>query len=44
MYSYFINNVTPSTITSHQEAGTQDSHALKILAKLYKVGKCILAP
>lgn len=36
--SYFINNVTPSPTTSHQEAGMEDSHALKLLTELWKVG------
>lgn len=37
MYSYFINNVTPSPTTSHQEAGTEDSHALQLLTELWKI-------
>lgn len=37
MYSYFINNVTPSPTTSHQEAGMEDSHALKLLTELWEV-------
>lgn len=39
MCSYFINNVTPSPTTSHQEAGLEDSHALKLLTGLWKVGE-----
>jgi hypothetical protein len=41
MYSYFINNVTPSPTTSHQEARMEDSHTLKLLTELWKVGKKI---
>lgn len=39
MCSYFINNVTPSPTTSHQETGLEDSHALKLLTGLWKVGE-----
>lgn len=43
MYSYFINNVTPSPSTSHQEAGTEDSHALQLLTELWETEekKCV---
>lgn len=38
MYSYFINNVTPSPTTSHQEAGAQTVTRLKCEQNSRKLG------